>query len=349
MQSGSALEPWATGIKIGEVSKNIGETMGCPRNLDSQALLHCLQKVDGRKLVATMQDYLQWSIFPVVFAPRVDGDFIPEDPAKMILEGRYKEVDLIAGVTREEGACMSQVIYAVKTLKDSLEVNFTTIGPISLQLEGSVAQEDILKVTKLLYHHYLGETINFDEAHSEALTKLYSDVHFMVGHDLTSHYHARNLNTAHNTFRYEFRYRGEFSSGDFFKTRVGKHWVSHEDELLYLFQGGPLFSPPHRRQSFNLPADFRMRDIMSTLWTNFAATGNPTPDDSLGFTWEPSTEDNLQYLALILRPTMEADQRQEVRKFFASLPTKDNVILSGDRVHDALQQEDQLRKTQDEL
>ncbi|MDK2413676.1 carboxylesterase family protein, partial [Aphanizomenon sp. 202] len=70
--------------------------------------------------------------------------------------------------------------------------------------------------------------------------------------------------------------------------------------------------------------DLRLRDIITTLWTNFAATGNPTPDDALGFKWEAATEDDLRYLALTPSPAMEADQRQEVRDFHASLPTKMN-------------------------
>nr|XP_053656292.1 bile salt-activated lipase-like [Cherax quadricarinatus] len=66
---------------------------------------------------------------------------------------------------------------------------------------------------------------------------------------------------------------------------------------------------------------------MTTLWTNFATTGNPTPDDSLGFIWEPVTDGNLHYLALNPRPTMEADIRQEVRRFHSSLPTLVNLAL----------------------
>lgn len=40
----------------------------------------------------------------------------------------------------------------------------------------------------------------------------------------------------------------------------------------------------------NLPEDNEsaiMRRNVCKLWTNFAKTGNPTPDDSLNFKWEP--------------------------------------------------------------
>ncbi|XP_045618969.2 carboxylic ester hydrolase [Procambarus clarkii] len=349
MQSGSALSPWARGFKNQEATKDLAQTLGCPADQDSQVLLHCLQEVDARKLAASFQDYLQWFILPVVFGPRVDGDFIPEDPTKMILEGQYKMVDIMSGVTRDEGAFLAHALYATKNLKDSLEANFSINGPISLQMEASVAQEDTVEVTRKMFHHYLGGGVNLDEAHSEGVSKLLSDVHFTVGFDLATSHHARNAKNNHKTYRYEFCHRGELSFGDYFNTHVGKHWVPHADDLLYLFQGGPLLSPPQRPQKVTLPADLRVRDIMSTLWTNFAATGNPTPDDSLGFTWEPSTEDNLQYLAINLHPTMEPDRRQEVRKFFASLPTRTSRVLYADGVRQPLQQEHQQSKTQDEL
>ncbi|KAK8743385.1 hypothetical protein OTU49_001416 [Cherax quadricarinatus] len=311
MQSGSALSPWATGFKFRETAEEIGQTMGCPDSQDSQALLDCLQKVDGRRLSSLFQDYFQWYILPITFGPRMDGDFIPDDPAKLILEGRYHKVDLMAGVTGDEGAFATHAMYVNRNLISALEVNFTTTGPPSLQLSEAVDGADVVDVARRVYQYHLGKGLNMDEDHSEALTQLFSNVHFMVDHDLVTKNHIHHA-SHHNTYRYEFRYRGEFSLSDDLDSHVGKHWVPHADDLLYLFQAGELLGPSKQIQQLNTPEDLRMRDIMSTLWTNFAATGNPTPDDSLGFTWEPSTENSFQYLALNLKPTMEADQRQEV-------------------------------------
>ncbi|XP_069944782.1 cholinesterase 1 isoform X2 [Cherax quadricarinatus] len=350
MQSGSALSPWATGWKFRETAEEIGQTMGCPVSQDSQALIDCLQKVDGHKLTVVVQDYFQWHILPLIFGPRVDGDFIPDDPAKLVLEGRYHKVDLMAGVTGDEGAFATHAMFANRNLINDLKANFTTTGPASIQLMEAVDGEDVVEMARRVYFYYLGKGLNIDEDHSEALTQLYSDIHFMVDYDLVTQYYAHHAHHR-NTYRYEFRYRGELSFGDLFDTNVGKHWVPHEDELLYLFQAEELLGPSKYLQQLRTPEDLEMRDIMSKLWTNFATTGNPTPDDSLGFTWEPSTEDNLHYLALNLKPTMEADRRQEVRKFFASLPLKMNSILYPDRVlqDHTLQQENSRRTMRNEL
>ncbi|KAG7153844.1 putative JHE-like carboxylesterase 1-like [Homarus americanus] len=92
------------------------------------------------------------------------------------------------------------------------------------------------------------------------------------------------------------------------------------------------------------------------MWTNFAATGNPTPDGSLGFTWEPATEDNLHYASLVLPPVMKPDRRQKVRVFHASLPTKLNallnaevVVVDGDEARQTPQREEKSHSAQDEL
>lgn len=44
---------------------------------------------------------------PAVMVPRVDGDYLPDMPAKLVAEKRYHEVDLMTGVTKDEGALVS--------------------------------------------------------------------------------------------------------------------------------------------------------------------------------------------------------------------------------------------------
>ncbi|XP_069944808.1 carboxylic ester hydrolase [Cherax quadricarinatus] len=311
MQSGTALAWWGTDFNHREKAEKIGQAFGCPVTSDSQILLECLQKVDGRSLGAKVQDFFQWFISPVPFVPRVDGDFIPGEPAKLILEGRHQMVDLMAGVTRDDGAFTSHAMYAMRNLIRDLEANFTTVGPLSIVIKEVMDGEDVVEVTRRVYQRYLGEELNIDEDHSEALTQLFNDVYFMVDHDLVTKFYAHHAHH-HNTYRYVFSYRGEISFGDLYDTHVGKNWVPHTDELIYLFQLNLPRNETKPPKNQNVSEDLRMTDILTTLWTNFAITGNPTPDGSLGFTWEPCTEDNLQSLDLILEPTMIADQRQEV-------------------------------------
>ncbi|MPC62495.1 hypothetical protein E2C01_056580 [Portunus trituberculatus] len=77
--------------------------------------------------------------------------------------------------------------------------------------------------------------------------------------------------------------------------------VSHSDEMFYMFPGAPDWKP------LTHPADLAMREVFIKLWTNFAATGNPTPDSSLGFTWEAISKEEQKFLVLLPSPIMMED------------------------------------------
>lgn len=41
------------------------------------------------------------------FIPRVDGEYLPEDPATLVLDGRHAKIDLMAGIVADEGALLT--------------------------------------------------------------------------------------------------------------------------------------------------------------------------------------------------------------------------------------------------
>ncbi|XP_047475927.1 juvenile hormone esterase-like isoform X1 [Penaeus chinensis] len=345
MQSGSALSPWAHREQLKSVAEEVSKSVGCGEGLSSQEILTCLQQTDGRRLAATFQDFLKWFILPMVTTPRIDGDFLPDDPARLVRDGEFHPVNLMAGITRDDGAIVTQPLLLRKDQLDALQKNFSVLGPVSMMVGPEVP--DPIEFSTRVYQHYLGD-LTFDLERMEDLTRLYTDYTFGIPHDLTTLYHARVPGI--ETYRYELKHRAELSFGDFFETDQGRHWIPHADDLYYLFAGGPLLAPDHlagRPSDLRSQDDLRLRDVVTTLWTNFAATGNPTPDDSLGFQWKAANEDDLCYLALTPSPVMEADQRQEVRNFHASLPTKMNQILHPERIVSG--KKSSPRPSQDEL
>lgn len=259
--------------------------------------------------------------------PRVDGDFVPDEPGRLARDHRHKKVDIIIGYTADEGAIFTKSIMAQEELVTAIETNFSAIAPITLQCDTDNA--DPPSVARKIYNHYLGEGKLDPAAQKEQFTKMFSDRFEKVGSEFVALYHAGDP-ASKNTYSYMLTHRGQLSHGDF-AVEDGRHWVYHADDLFYLFRGGPFLQPreqpPERPQDLQRQEDLKLRDIITTLWVNFASAGNPTPDDSLGFIWEPSTKDNLQYLDLKPKPTMEPNQRQEVRRFHASLPTKANFAL----------------------
>lgn len=43
--------------------------------------------------------------------PRVDGEFLPAHPAQLLQEGRYNKMDIMTGVTKDEGAAFVKSEY----------------------------------------------------------------------------------------------------------------------------------------------------------------------------------------------------------------------------------------------
>ncbi|CAB3254976.1 unnamed protein product [Arctia plantaginis] len=67
--------------------------------------------------------------------------------------------------------------------------------------------------------------------------------------------------------------------------------VSHADDLAYLF---PV---KIKTEKVDIGSEtFKCIDRMTTLWTNFAKFGNPTPDKSLGVEWRPFDSEKKEYL-----------------------------------------------------
>ncbi|CAK1542416.1 unnamed protein product [Leptosia nina] len=91
-------------------------------------------------------------------------------------------------------------------------------------------------------------------------------------------------------------------AADLFKHR---QVVGHADDLFYFFPAGP-------EVDMNSET-FQIIDRATTLWTNFAKYGNPTPDNSLGVSWKPYTLEEEDYLDL--GNTLEAKtapEREEI-------------------------------------
>ncbi|KAK8391306.1 hypothetical protein O3P69_017135 [Scylla paramamosain] len=102
--------------------------------------------------------------------------------------------------------------------------------------------------------------------------------------------------------------------------------AGHGDDMMYLSQASPHPVPMHRRQ------DLHMQDILVTLWTNFASTGNPTINGTLGFRWTPVTPKRpLSYLSLTVTPNMQKVDRVVCASYqlvFCHWPQKPNIFTA---------------------
>ncbi|ROT83284.1 JHE-like carboxylesterase 1 [Penaeus vannamei] len=316
LQSGSALCPKYSRGRHREVALQVAKEAGC---VEKDTLLDCLRGVRVEKLVHAYIPLQLWSVFPFTMVPRVDGDFIPADPAVLLSSGNFSKVDLILGVTKHEGALMTATMFSSWNPVNELGTNLRMAGPVSLSFESEIEPGHLAGVS---YFYYVGNSIiSIKEVAN--LTQLYTDRYFSVCTDHTAMLHAQH---GSKVYFYELEHRGLASSTDIFQLFFDNMWVSHGDDLQYLFSSSNGF--PYLR----IKDDLLTGEMITTLWTNFAKTGKPTPDDSLGFEWDPVTDASLVHLSLSPSPEMRKDNRTQLRSFWQSLPTRQNQILFPEEV-----------------
>ncbi|XP_042888719.1 venom carboxylesterase-6-like [Penaeus japonicus] len=306
MQSGTALCPWASRRGHRDVATKLVELLNCTSvslspSLDSSALLTCLRGVPFDQLV-TVQ--LQFNV-------------------TLLRKGLYNKVDIISGVTAHEGALFSILHLTKPELPELLLKDFSVNGP----LEAGFDQEDEGEyMTRRVYHHYLG-SLQISEEKSEELTQLYTDRMFMVCHLDVVRHHQRDESFGNRVYAYELQHRGEHSFLDLFvePSEVAKEWVSHGDDLQYLFEA---FT---ENLTLSRSDDLLVARIVVDLWTNFAATGHPTPDLALGFRWEPTTQHRDAFLSITTSPDMKEFSNQGTQRFWNNMPTEANKLLDPAR------------------
>ncbi|KAG0729375.1 Venom carboxylesterase-6 [Chionoecetes opilio] len=259
----------------------------------------------------------EWNLQPFYIGPRVDGDYLPEEPAVLLQRDDYYHVPAIMGVNRDEMAMETVEMYTLSSLINSLLGNFSINGPASLHLH---PDEEPVNTTTTTYNHYLGG-LNITKEDADNLTQMYTDHLFLVPHDWTT----RVMSATNRVFTYELHHRGEYSLCNQFLNAgldlpQALNYIAHGDNNQYLAY--PKYGNLHTE------GDKAVGEYFVNMWANFATTGDPTPDDSLGFTWEMTEPTSLPHLNLQPHPFMETDQRAQTRAFWESLPLRINNLLN---------------------
>ncbi|CAL4062346.1 unnamed protein product, partial [Meganyctiphanes norvegica] len=327
LQSGTALYKSFIQDDHREVTGLLAKHFGCVdeepgRVYDSQQVVICLQDIAPKDLVFAVNMFSKWNQVPQRFGFRIEDGILPDHPAKLLKDGHYHMVDLIVGQNTHEGAPWIRSWYAQPQLFDEIARNFSEIAHWTLDLlpsENHVAKE--------LYEYYLGGVRKYTDEDADALVQMSGDLMFSIPNDIILQLHARDTLYGRHIFAYDFQHRGQNTLMQDTAPHIGEDWVSHADELQYLFSytDGWFGKPLDRKE------DLQMRKLLLDLWSNFAKYGNPTPDRSLGFTWQPVGLDTQSHLAIKLQqPQMEPDNRAQIRSFFHTLDLPVNRILYPD-------------------
>ncbi|CAH2089923.1 unnamed protein product [Euphydryas editha] len=281
LQSGSSLSSWAFQFKPVYMASLLTKVMG-HANDDLYEIYNILMKKSDRDLIISRVPRREGNtiISELLYTPCVEDKisgteaFLTEAPYDLLSEGRYNKVPIMIGLTSSEGLLFAGM------------ENDTTIANIKFEksLPKTLEVFDELKrieIGKKLKEFYLGESeISINTLVN--ISKLHGDLYFNLPVLAETELY---LNTSdHSVYSYVFSYNGrrnlpKLTLGYGLNNAPG---ATHADDLFYLFQ-----------QPF-LPTFFenKMINILTTMWTNFAKYGDPTPESSalLPVKWLPTNK-----------------------------------------------------------
>ncbi|MEU8380477.1 carboxylesterase family protein [Streptosporangium sp. NPDC048865] len=222
---------WIPKVFYEGYGQGLAAKLGCT---DPETALVCLRDMPVADLLA--EDPLP--------LPGYGNAVLPEDPAKVLQEGRFHRVPVLTGVTRDEGTLFAPAMFEPMTAaeyENTLNEKFGALGP------------EVLARYPLSAH---------DGSPLQALAAVMSDLDWAWQARDTDLLLARHV----PTFSYEFADR---TAPPLFPLEHGvKPLAAHGSELSFLFGVGWESAPL-------TPEQRRLGDRMIDYWTAFAATGDP--------------------------------------------------------------------------
>lgn len=316
MQSGTAMIPMNTSLKKSAIK--IGKALNCTGE-KSQQLMACISEATAEDLVKAPGPLQSWTESPYPVGPCVDGTYLPDYPEVLLKDGLYNRVDVMSGSTKDDGNLfwLSLLPYL-----ENFRENFTRTGPAGLLTR---EEENSVYLARRIMLYYMQNRTDFNLTAKDEyiITKAAGDRYFLVPNMMALEFHAKDPST--KTFMYQFDHPPEKSlMFMFINVTQEREMAGHGDDLLFLFYFPPI-GPLKRLQ------DLHVQEILVNLFTNFASTGNPTINGTLGFRWTPvDRQGPLHYLSITATPKMQMVDKQ-LREFWTSMPTKINKVLYPER------------------
>jgi carboxylesterase type B len=244
------------------------------------------------------------------YAPIVDGPggFLPDYPTVIRESGNFVQGPLITGICRDDGS-----LYTLAYIPEADEGEGFTREEFLFYLEDrlisifadrfdEVTYSDVVRAIDFYYTPWPHLEDLWENR--EAFNKIATDMAFGMSMDRQALWHS---SVQSNTYTYIQGYR-PLNASSFIPEWMG---VPHNGELPYVWGYPRLLHNQAVRNDSGMhidpvgwvdPEDIEYTDYFQTMWTNFAKTGNPTPEpvaapgDNEPTTWPAFTEEGREYL-----------------------------------------------------
>merc|ERR1711970_789865 len=307
LQSGTLFNPywqWRTEEDAVGLNTYMSSVFNCT-DLSPYGQLECLQGLDRD----TLEDSINWGspeTFDIqkIFRPTgtVEGDFLPDIPTKLMERGEYNHVDLMLGMTTEEGLIQTVQFILHPELYMYAAGAWEHFGPMFMF--GRVGSFDTwpqeYEMADVFTKFYLGDAgvQNLNPAHFTNLTNMISDAYIWFGGHKHTEWAAANGDLV---YQYMFKYKGPYGYLDAYGVNASAYGVAHSDELQYFWK--PYFN------KYAIQMDEESEAVSKAcldMWVNFAYYGDPTPPGAdVPAQWDPVTQDSHQYFSIDTTMQME--------------------------------------------
>ncbi|KAF2903951.1 hypothetical protein ILUMI_02213 [Ignelater luminosus] len=302
--SGSIYGNWPVESHQFNLAQKQARLLNCPDDTSAN-IINCLKTKPAEDLGNSLSGFKEFRKDPIlVWLPVIESDFgqerfLTDNPIKLLQKGDFAQVPVMAGVTTLEFAGPAFDVVRNASLLEELDKDFERIAPIAFIYERNT--ENSKHISRELRKFYLGDG-PLNNSSLSGLEKLYADG--VIGFGVNRGVKLLSENSNRPVYYYRFSFKGRYSHFYLPGTQT-PYGVVHHDDLIYMFYISQFFP------KFNVTSpEYVMVKKLTTLQTNFAYTGNPTPEHSAELDqvhWDPFTKQNKEYLDIGQKLTMKKD------------------------------------------
>ncbi|KAK5641593.1 hypothetical protein RI129_010140 [Pyrocoelia pectoralis] len=294
VMSCSSFNHWPMGNHQFNLAQKQARLVGCPDDT-SENIIRCLKTKSAEEIGDSLNGFKEFGSDPVIIWNTVieldfgQERFLTEHPIRSVLKGKFQKVPVMTGVTTEEMSNRAiDVFKSDDKLLLEMDKEFGRVAPIAFIYERNTTRSR--HISRKLRKEFLGMGPLTISAF-KGVGYLYADG--IVGFGVNRGAKLLSTKNTEHTYYYKFSYQGRYSFTMLPNSTV-PYGVVHMDDLMYLFYISTKFP------KFNVTDDeYQMVKKYTTLFTNFAYTGNPTPVESYtldGAHWIPFTMENNKYM-----------------------------------------------------
>ncbi|XP_067653663.1 cholinesterase-like [Haliotis asinina] len=267
LQSGAPNAVWTSTVPSKAIgsTRRLAELSNCNGTSDAD-IVQCIQVLPPEKIIENQAHVPNDG--SEQFGPIVDGHFLPDTPASLVEKGQMKQVEILLGVTKNEGNIFLIQFFPATFPAFRNQVNvsrtqfITTVNAITTGLSSAITKATIAQYADIyvpsLHPNYVDDV---DSVLGDSFFKCPAT-------ELAASHSANN-----SVYLYSFEYR--------IPSLPIPQWMgvphSFEIELVFGHALGDAFASTDVDKSVS-------RSVM-TYWTNFAKTGNPNLPETPNYQW----------------------------------------------------------------